>query len=203
MRISLIKKITYLIFFSLSILFNAQNSSLLLEKNGFRNIKLGDNVNNYPFIYKYDELSSAYNKIIDGKSYTFNMNSSHVVNLEEAKYDKLGNAKILGIYIGTIDDKIFQINVITNYNFSIYQNFINLFGDPLDYSHGKHKDTYSLWRYKNIDLTISANNLMQDQATYYSIEFSNTDLEKKYLEEMKINRERKKKLELNEFKDQL
>lgn len=187
--------------------FNLTNSNPALEeKNGFKGIKLGSDVNNYPFI-KAENNYDAYGLYINNKYYDFSVfDTSHVVDIKNnPEYQKIGNTKIYAIYISTYENKIFKIIVITEPNFDLYNDLVLIFGEPFSGKTGYNKKNYFMddWFGKDIRLAI----LNQHNNSFYSIIYSKSSIEdlydKKKEGDYKIKQEERKKKEEEEKKERL
>ncbi|MCW3169044.1 hypothetical protein OMO38_10960 [Chryseobacterium sp. 09-1422] len=76
-----------------------QNMNFLTEQNGFRDIKLGSNINNYSdFIEKEKNTVGNFNEYL------------YIGN----KYKKIDQTDVLKISVSTIDDLIYEIEIITD-----------------------------------------------------------------------------------------
>ncbi|MBB1150918.1 hypothetical protein H4K35_12490 [Myroides sp. NP-2] len=195
------KKITIFIILCFSYSYS-QNLSVLEEKNGFKNIKLGQKVDNYNFLIEEEYFSKAYKMTIGGKDYTFNTGNSHIADFQkEITLRSIGDFQVFRVFVGTIDNYIYKIQIITEYNRKLYEYLCVIFGEPTYKSFGKNQDTLSWWETENLQLTISANNLLNDYATYYSLTYTDKTLELRY----KKAREEsiRKESEIKKIKDDL
>lgn len=113
-------KTTFLFLFISSLLFS-QECNFLDYKNGFRNIKLGENIKNYPeFKIKKDSNLELFKLSFNAES-----NYVHVGN----ENDKIGTVKILYIFLNVTDEKIERIHIVTQKEFGLYYVLKNAYGD--------------------------------------------------------------------------
>lgn len=171
-----------LIFFTILISFS-QNLEKLKGNNGFRGIKLGANINEYPdFVKRVPSIEKLFGPFNDYQ-YIFDIYT-------RKDYKSIGNAKIRRIFANTIDKKIFKIEIITEVNYEIIELLTLAYGEPARDSMTK---STRLWKIDNIECTITgilpiANNLI--------LTYVDADLERKFFEREKVN---KKKKALSEF----
>src|SRR5690606_35516042 len=103
--------------------------------NSALGITLGSNVNAYEYlIKKTDNNINEFKRQINTKSYSFNYEKTHYVDLSKLNYETYGNENIPGVFIGTIEDKIWEILIITEFNFNLYNKMLIEFGKPTFYS---------------------------------------------------------------------
>ncbi len=112
-----------LIIFFLGIqLVSSQSSQKLEEKNGFREIKLGNNITDYPnFIKKNSENDQYFGPWIDFE---------YILDLKSTRYDKIGNATIHRIFAKTHENKIYAIKIILEKNYEVIELLKSLYGEP-------------------------------------------------------------------------
>ena len=118
-----------LLFLLLPLFAFGQDISFLDEKNGFRGIKLGTNINDYSFVslstkskqkFTFNMRASAHTDIFSqlDRVITKTYNDSHYKyfvdeNLEEYK-NYPGNDGVQRVYLGTFNDLISDITIIMN-----------------------------------------------------------------------------------------
>ena len=113
-------------FLILSLIFNlqfalSQDMNFLIQQNGFRDIKLGSNINDYHDFVKKNKKNEEY----------FGLSGSRYEYIYAGKkYDDINDNQILRIFVNTIDDLIFEIEVITTKDNGL-ENFMELaYGKP-------------------------------------------------------------------------
>ncbi len=138
MRVKITLVITFLFFSSV---FFSQESSFLSYRNGFRNIKLGENIKNYPdFELKNDSNFELF-------KLSFNSGSNYVYVGQEN--DKISSTKILFIYLNVNNDKIERIHIVTQKVSGLYYILKNAYGDTSTEIGKKW-----IWRTDNIECSI-------------------------------------------------
>ncbi|MFD2909680.1 hypothetical protein ACFSX9_13160 [Flavobacterium ardleyense] len=138
MRVKLTLIITFL-FFSSD--FFSQESDFLSFRNGFRNIKLGENIKNYPdFELKNDRNLELF-------KLSFNSGSNYVYVGQEN--DKISSTKILFIYLNINNDTIERIHIVTQKVSGLYYILKNAYGDTSTEIGKKW-----IWRTENIECSI-------------------------------------------------
>lgn len=114
--------------------FNAfsQNIEKLEENNGFRSIKLGSDISNYPFAVDATTNSDKFTLYINNTRYSFsNPDLNYVLDIKDNKeFESLDNAKILGIYLGVFKGKIREVKIITEYKPYTLELLKLAFGEP-------------------------------------------------------------------------
>ncbi|MYZ59117.1 hypothetical protein EH151_04325 [Elizabethkingia anophelis] len=160
----------------------AQEASVLFENNGFRGVNLGEKVKNYSFIHPYNKSLVSPNKgIAKRRTDIATWYNSHMIDPKNPNFQKLGDAKILGVFVGTTHEKISQIEIITEYNYRVYQSLLETYGKPyIDCCDEEDKDTRSAWKVNNIDLILASDNYssLDTKGTYYTIIFVDRNLKK-------------------------
>ena len=160
----------------------SQYSAFLEEKNGFKNIKLGENVENYSFLEKCQN-NKPHTIDINGEMWNFGggYNFYHVIDLESNnEFNQIGNIKVLGIFIRTIDNLIFEILVITEYNFHFYKQLYDIFGEPSFIAGGENRDALTTWESESNTLYIGCNISVKKNPNIYQLRYHNIELLNKF-----------------------
>lgn len=181
-----------LILFGIGIIFSQTISAQLIKTNiepelvnSIAQIKLGSNVSEYPFIKAKTELNKkVFQPYIDGKKFMFNFEKTHYVDLNEYSYKTYGNQKILGIFLGTVDAKIYEIQVVLDYDNRFYQNLLLNFRKPDFYGKGEYPDDITNWDEPNFSYYILSvhMNKQTNQKYFYSIQITDIELQKRFEE---------------------
>ena len=121
-----------LIFITISINYFSQNSQKLDENNGFRDIKLGSEISSYKYALKGTVQNDIlYRFYINNNSYSFRYpGAEYVIERPNKNFDKLGNAKILGIFLSVYNNKIYNIKIVIEFTFETYELMKFAFGYP-------------------------------------------------------------------------
>lgn len=141
---------------------------------------------------------------IGGKNYTFNTGNSHVADFQkEITLRSIGDFQVFRVFVGTIDNDIYKIQIITEYNRKLYEYLCVIFGQPTYKSFGKNQDVLSWWETENLQLTISANYISNNYPTYYSITYTDKTLKLRYEKEKEESIRKEKESEVKKIKDDL
>jgi hypothetical protein len=142
-------KLNILLFLAISLNSFSQNIQKLEENNGFRGIKLGTEITNYPFAKaeSKQELFTIYINNIRRYFHGFN----YVVDINNNNFDRLDNAKILGLYLSVFKGKIREIMVLTEYHPYTLDLLELAFGKPNGF--GKQWSGKNIYCYYNTDPT--------------------------------------------------
>ena len=122
-----------------------QDYTFLDSKYGFRNIKLGTSVNNYP------EFKIKSESNMDLFKLSMSLKTSHVYKGNDN--DKIKFARILFIYLITENNVITEIRVVTEKMTSVYSILENAYGKPTD-----KQGTKFTWRTNKIECSIEGDN---------------------------------------------
>ena len=115
------KRILLLLVLFCSMSVFSQDMNFLQSQNGFRDIKLGNNINDYDFFEKKSESNKEY----------FGAYGSYYEYIYYGKrYDKIGDAKIFKIFINTYNDLISQIEIVTAKDYNLWKSIENAYGPP-------------------------------------------------------------------------
>lgn len=133
--------IIHIILICVSYLAHGQDCNFLDTKNGFRNIKLGTSISDYPEFQKREETNAALFKL----SMNAKANYVYVGNENE----QLSGAKILFIYLIINDTKISEIKIVTEKVLSVYATLKFAYGEPTQ----KYNDKL-IWRTNQIECSI-------------------------------------------------
>ena len=203
-----------------------QNISFLDQKNGFKEIKLGTNINDYDYVYKVIKSKTKFEFKFDApfnlgrsveRSY-FGSNYEYYVDesLEEFMYYPGGWGKIR-VYIGTFNDLISDITIIMkSHRGTVYPitRLREVFGigdrNLLYYTKEPNKKYWHIWNGKKIKLELQSIHYIPDgtglkyqRIIGWRVRYVLKDLYlKKITEEQrieKLNKEKKTKELLNDF----
>jgi hypothetical protein len=145
-----------------------QDYTFLDSKNGFRNIRLGASVNNYPEF----KLKSESN--IDLFKLSMNLKTSHVY--KGTDHDKITSARILFIYLVTENNIITEIRVVTEKVLNVYATLESAYGKPTD-----TQGTKLIWRTDKIECSIEGDNT---QIPGYHIRYKTISKDRSQLNEL-------------------
>lgn len=149
--------------------------------NSTLGIILGSNVNDYDYlIKKTDDNINEFKRRINNKDYSFNYEKTHYADLSKLNYSTFGGEKILGVFIGTIEDRIWEISIITEFNINLYNKMLIEFGKPAFYGKSEHPDAITYWENDNFEYYILANYFNIKIPNYYSIQLIDKKLKKRY-----------------------
>ncbi len=126
-------RLNILLFISISLNSFSQNIAKLEENNGFREIKLGSEISNYPFAIKPDKGSNLFNVYVYRDHYNFEYDYNYVIDRSNKNYEKLDNEKILGVYLSVFRGKIREICVVSEYSPSTFVTLKRVFGEPTSF----------------------------------------------------------------------
>lgn len=105
-------KLNILLFIAISLNSFSQNIQKLEENNGFRGIKLGSEISNYPSAIKEESKPNLFSMWINNTYYTFGNGFDYVLDISnDNNFDRLDNAKILGLYLGVFKGKSEQLRL--------------------------------------------------------------------------------------------
>lgn len=109
-----------LLFFSKSF---SQDIKKLENNNGFRSIKLGSEIRNYPNFIKKSEQNSKY--------FSPWFEYDYILNLKkENDFKKIGDAEILQILAKVYNNKIYQIQIVTEKDNEVIEMLETAYGKP-------------------------------------------------------------------------
>lgn len=132
----------------------SQNSQKLDENNGFREIKLGSEINNYEFaIERTSTNGELFNLYVGSNPYYFGTEFNYYIDTKHENYNKLGNAKILGIFLNEYKGKILQIKVIVEFRFETFDLMKLAYGDTWN---DKASSYNASWSSKNVFCSLNA-----------------------------------------------
>jgi len=100
-----------------------QDINKLKENNGFRKIKLGTNVLEYPSLVKQSSDNKGYFNPWYDYNYAFDQYTFK-------GYEKIGDAKIHRIFVKTLDAKIYEIMLVVDKNEGIFELLKIAYGNP-------------------------------------------------------------------------
>lgn len=112
------------------------SQSYLEKQNGFREIKLGSNINLYHDFIKKDSLSLKYFGIWTEYDYVYS----------GKEYNKIGNVEINNIFIKVVNNLIYEILITTDKNLELLDLLRNAYGKPTIDENGNLIG----WYYENI-----------------------------------------------------
>jgi hypothetical protein len=163
----------FLIFTPIFVLAQHENESIKLsEKNGFRDIKLGSNVNNYPYIIK-SKSSDDFYWYKNGRTLYFGgYDVNYFVDNKLANYEKIGITKIQKVFVATRNDIIYKIVIITDYSKSLLENLKIMYGEGTGF--------WDTWSGDDIFLSLtSGDGVTNDYCTLVYTKSSIDDIVKK------------------------
>ena len=145
-------KLNILLFLAISLNSFSQNIQKLEENNGFRGIKLGSQISNYPSAINAESRPDLFNLYINNTFYTFNNDVNYVLDISNIKdFESLDNAKILGLYLGVFKGKIREIMVVTEYHPYTLELLELAFGKPNGF--GKQWSGKNIYCHYNTEYT--------------------------------------------------
>jgi hypothetical protein len=174
------KSIVTLIFFLSSLIGLGQDYNFLESKNGFREIKLGTSVANYPEFKRKDNSNAELFKL--------SLNSKADYVYVGSNDDKIKTAKILFIYLTTNNNIISEIKVVTEKVLNVYAILNSAYGEPSSKQGNKW-----IWKTNNLECSIEGD---QNTIPGYHIVYKDISNEHKELKEMKLNLTKKAQSEL-------
>lgn len=146
-----------------------QEFTFLESKYGFRNIKLGTSVAQYPeFILKNETNKTLFKWSMDSKT-------SYVYVGTES--DKIKTAKILFIYLVTENNRIIEIEVVTEKVLNVYYILKSAYGNPSSEAGSKW-----IWRTDSIECSIEGDG---SEIPGYHLVYKLISNERKKLNELK------------------
>ena len=122
-------KYYFLIFITISLNCFSQNLQKLDENNGFRDIKLGSEINKYQ-----DEIEATVSNhlvYVNNNPYSISYGYDYAIKRPNNKYEKIGEAKILGIFLSVYKSKIREIKVVTEFRLETYELMKLAYGNSL------------------------------------------------------------------------
>ena len=99
----------------------SQDSNFLISENGFRQIKLRSNINDYNFFEKKNQNNEKYFGLL-GSSYEY-------VYVGD-EYTKIGETDIFRIFVNTHDNLIYDILVVTAKDYNLWKTIEIAYGKP-------------------------------------------------------------------------
>jgi hypothetical protein len=165
---------------SFSCLSFGQDYTFLESKNGFRNIRLGTSVDNYPEFKLKNEAN------IDLFKLSMNLKTSHVY--KGTDHDKIASARILFIYLITENNIITEIRIVTEKVLNVYSTLENAYGKPTD-----TQGTKLIWRTDKIECSIEGDNT---QLPGYHIRYKALSKERVQLNELREKSKKEAQAEL-------
>jgi len=173
------KRLVFLSVFFFSFQFSiGQDMNFLIQQNGFRDIKLGSNINSYNDFIKKDKSTEKYFSSLVGSRYEYMYIGK--------KYEKIDDTQIVSIYINTVNDLIYEIEIITEKDYKLWQFIENAYGKPT-------VDTVDMkgWYPGKIRCRITGNS---DNFSYYFLKYEDVELEDlAFIKKSETNKEKAKK----------
>jgi hypothetical protein len=183
-------KLNILLFIAISLNSISQNIQKLEENNGFRGIKLGSEISNYPSAIKEESKPNLFSMWINNTYYTFGNGFDYVLDISnDNNFDRLDNAKILGLYLGVFKGKIRAIKVVLEYHpYTL---------ELLELAYGKPNGFWKQWSGKNIYCYYHAEPTLNDKRPNWStIEFVDKLLDEQFTIEKEAKLKADKELEI-------
>ena len=190
-------RLCVLLFIIISVNSFSQNIEKLEENNGFRSIKLGSEITNYPFAVDASSNSEKFSLYINNKHYSFSNDLNYVLDIKNNnEFESLDNAKILGIYLGVFKGKIREIFIVTEFKPYILELLKLAFGEPNGFG--------NQWSGKNIYCHYNTEYLDNSKKNNWSrIRFTDKLLDEQFeiekKEKLKADKELKQKKAISEF----
>ena len=157
-----------------------QDCTFLESKNGFREIKLGTSVENYPEFKRKDNSNV--------KLFKLSLNSKADYVYVGTNDDKIKTAKILFIYLTTINDIITEIKVVTEKVLNVYSILASAYGEPTTKQGNKW-----IWRTNTIECSIEGD---ENAIPAYHIVYKELSNQRLELIKMKLESAKKAQAEL-------
>jgi len=157
-----------LLLFSVSF---SQDLDKLIENNGFRKIKLNSNIKDYldeKGYYDFIKKDSVNLKYFDGFT-------QYDYRYATDDYNKIGNTKILKIFVKTFNDIIYNIFIVTEPNIEVYELLELAYGKPngSDYQFSINSRTWETEKFRCTLLRLPGIN-------FYRLEYHTTKLVKRH-----------------------
>jgi hypothetical protein len=178
-----------LLFIVISLNSFSQNITKLEENNGFRDIKLGSEISNYPFAIKAERGSELFEFYVNNSYYNFNWGKeyNYVVDRSNKNYERLDNEKILGVYLSVFRGKIREIMVVCEYRPSTLALLKTVYGEPNGF--------WDQWSGKNIYCHYNTPYSEDKKPNFSWIRFTDKLLENEFDEENSIKEKAEKEKE--------
>ena len=186
-----------LLFIIISVNSFSQNIEKLEENNGFRSIKLGSEITNYPFAVDASSNSEKFSLYINNKHYSFSNDLNYVLDIKNNnEFESLDNAKILGMYLGVFKGKIREILIVTEFKPYTLELLKLAFGEPNGF--------WNQWSGKNIWCNYITEPTEEGKTPNWSwIKFTDKLLDEQFEIEkkakLKADKELKQKKAISEF----
>ena len=192
-------------------------TTILDEKKGFRDIKLGTSVSEYSFITKCDShwgcgyyyFKKEYLGSVVWNQRESSHPSSHTVDIEGSGYNQLGPFPIRKIYIETDnnDDIIIEIRLVLETEADVYSYLYNIFGPekttPLWTAYKENSNDNSvwmIWQTESISMQLDSKHLdgnKHNRIIGYTLSFEDRALTKKKDDEEKLEQEKRRQETIN------
>lgn len=180
------KNVFTLVCFIIFTFCHSQNIDKLKNSNGFRDIKLGTNINDYPNFVKSSENEEYFGA--RGWDYDYILDQGR-----EKNYKKLGNAKIYRVFVKVNKSIIYEICLALDKDYEIIEMTENAYGKP---TFENNELGIKRWNTdNNIECELNGFSTGLDYSHYY-LTYINTNLRSKAWEE---EREQKKTKAISEF----
>lgn len=134
----------------------SQDLSVLNEKNGFREYKLGKNISTYPNV----EIIQAgiRNVPLVRKNNSRYKDQLYSVNIKDSKLDEnLFQGQIYLLHLYTYNDLIYRIEIDIENGHMVYDNLVLALGNPTDTDNISQNEKYS-WNAGDVSLYCTKNN---------------------------------------------
>lgn len=130
----------------------SQSVDELDKRNGFQDIKMATNINDYPGLeYKKDVADDIFP-------------NTRLYTTKKGFYEKIGSLKIYDLEVKTYNDSIYEIRVITEKDPNLYKGLKDIYGEP-EYS---YRAGTSQWNGSNLRLSYSSHSKNKMELKYYS-----------------------------------
>lgn len=161
----------------------SQDLEKLKENNGFRDIKLGSDVQDNLAFIKKDSTNIKYFGVWTEYDYIFN-------HSYYKGYDKIGDVEIYRVFVKTFNDKIFDIRLILEKDFEVIE-LLNLAYGKATFDSLEGDSLY--WKIDNIECGLSGR---WDGIKNFYLTYIDTKLQNEF---WKNEREKKKQKAIKEF----
>ncbi|WP_034058507.1 hypothetical protein [Lacinutrix jangbogonensis] len=116
----------------------SQNLERLSQNRGFKEIKLGKNINEFDRFVKKDTTNLKYFGALG-------YNSDYAYDFIDTEYENIGNSNVKRIFIWVFDNEIYKIKIYFERSQEVIENLKIAYGEPT--SEGSNKNLKSLiWK---------------------------------------------------------
>jgi hypothetical protein len=163
----------------------SQDIVTLKENNGFRNIKLGSNIEDYSDLIIKDSTNIKFFGVWDEYDY--------ILHPDSEMHNSIENTKIHRVLIKTYNSYIYEIFITLEYNFEVVELLKSLYGKP-NYTDGSNVIWDYAWTIDNILCRLFDDNHIQNDGKPFRLYYIDKNLRSKVWElERKVKLEKAKK----------